>query len=198
MMIRKNLYAMFFVFGMTVCGTASSAIVKYNFSQSGYDEGAVVTGMFEGEDTNGDGVLVGNDGPGGFNEVTGFNLEFSGNSIVPAFTFDFADFANNGTLVYDSNDGSFLGDSFIEGLGLGEGLIVIGHSGAIDDFGIILGECVPNDCGDVFSEGLVTQSSELMKVSAVPLPVAVWLFGSSLVGLIGMRQIKSFYKIRLN
>jgi hypothetical protein len=141
--------------------------------------------MFEGEDMNEDGFLVGNEGSGGLNEITAFNMKFSGNSIVPAFTLDFSDFSNSnsGFLVYELNEGPFLGDSG------GEVVAAFGTLGTREEFGIL------PDSGRtaVFSKGSVTFSSELIKVSAVPLPIAVWLFGSSLLGLIGMRQIKSFY-----
>jgi hypothetical protein len=90
-MFRKNLIIVLVVFGMAACGTATSAVVKYNFLHSGFADGAIVTGMFTGEDLNGDGFLVGNEGPAGFNEITGFNMAFSGNSIVPAFTLNIAD-----------------------------------------------------------------------------------------------------------
>jgi 3-phytase len=34
----------------------------------------------------------------------------------------------------------------------------------------------------------VSETTSLYKVSAVPVPGAVWLFGSALVGLIGMKR----------
>ncbi len=191
-MCRKKFIAVLVVLGISVCGTASSTVVKFNFYQSGFDEGAVVTGMFEGEDMDGDGFLVAQDKAFGppF-EVTDFNMKFSGNSIVPAFTFDFSDFSNaiSPSLVYDLNDGPFLGGSSLEAFAVIQNTDASGV--AVDDFGILL---LSDGRTVVFSsEGSGTFSSELIKVSAVPLPAAVWLFGSGLLGLIGMRQIKSFY-----
>jgi hypothetical protein len=179
MMCRKRFIAVLIVLGISVCGTASSTVIKYNFSQSGYDEGAIVTGMFEGEDLNGDGFLVGNEGPDAFNEITSFNMKFSGNSIVPAFTIDFAEFSDSatpGVVAYDLNEGPFLGD----GGGSSQEIFFVTSLDdlAVGEVGIFLfGKCNPNSaCGDVVSGGSVTHSSELMKVSAIPLPAAVSVF----------------------
>jgi hypothetical protein len=186
-MFRNNLIAMLVVLGMTVCGAASSAIVKYNFSQSGFDDGAIVTGMFAGEDLNGDGFLVGNEGVGGFNEVTDFNMEFSGNSIISAFTLGLDDLV---LLAYDVTGDSLLGS---EG---GVEIIDVMRSNASEDLSFIFGEvgtCGGNrTCGIVFRSTEVEPSFsfELMTENAVPLPATVWLFGSGLLGLFGMARIK--------
>jgi hypothetical protein len=61
-------------------------------------------------------------------------------------------------------------------------------------------ECKNSYCAFVFVNGVNTEPSysfEAVTVSAVPLPAAVWLFGSGLFGLVGMRQVKSFYMLSL-
>ncbi len=191
MMFRNDLIAGLVVFGMTVCGTASSTVIKYNFSHSGFADGAIVTGMFAGEDLNGDGFLVGNEGPGGFNEITDFNMAFSGNNIVPAFTLSFADFR---FLAYRL-DGGPLGDS-------GNELIAASSdstSGLYLPQGFSSGTNVPDECKNsycafVFVPGVKFEpnySFELVTVNAVPLPATAWLFGSGLLGLIGTRKSKA-------
>jgi hypothetical protein len=203
MMCRKKIIAVLIVLGMTICGSASSTIVKYNFTQSGFDDGAIVTGMFAGEDLDGDGFLVGNEGPDGINEITDFNMAFSGNSKVPAFTINMAGFD---FLVYRLDGGS-LGDIEDE-----DELIAAPSFDADTTAGVYLpngfssGTNVPDQCKnsycafvfvtDVdFEPNNISYSFESVTVSAVPLPAAAWLFGSGLLGLIGVRQIKNFCKI---
>jgi hypothetical protein len=195
MMCRNYFLLCLLVLGISVCGTASSTVVKYNFSQSGYDEGAIVTGMFAGEDLNGDGFIVGNEGPDGFNEVTAFNMEFSGNSIVPAFTLGI-DSISVGIVAYSLEGGGLLGDDAgeeIAGSGVVDSSFFLYNTG-----GPVTGTNIPDGCSKSFC-GLVVAtdipsaenySFEPVIVSAVPLPIAVWLFSSGLLGLIGMRQIK--------
>ncbi len=196
-MCRKKFITVLVVFGMTVCGAASSAIVKYNFSQTGFDDGAIVTGMFEGEDLDGDGFLAGNDGIDvidGSNEITAFNMAFSGNSIVPAFTLGLAELD---FMAYELAGSPFSDSSFIAALNPdfspGQEAFFFGTGNIGTDF------CEDDKkCGFVFNvnKGVIEGTSisfELVTVSAVPLPAALWLFGSGLFGLIGMRQIKSFH-----
>jgi hypothetical protein len=193
-MFRNDLISVLVVFGITVCGTASSTVVKYNFSHSGFADGAIVTGMFEGEDLNDDGFLVGNEGPAGSNEITDFNMAFSGNSIVPAFALGFDEFE---FLAYRL-DGGPLGDSsneLIAALSDSDAGLYIpqGFSSGTD----VPDECKNSYCAFVFVPGVKFEpnySFELVTVNAVPLPAAIWLFGSGLFGLIGIRPIKSFYK----
>ena len=93
--------------------TSNAAVMGYNFSQDGFDEGAIVTGMFTVDDLNGDGQSSSFLG-----EVLSFMMDFSGNSIVPAFSANFPDLFG---LVYDLNDGPILGDGItgnVEGLGV--------------------------------------------------------------------------------
>jgi hypothetical protein len=186
MMFRKKIIAVLVVLGISVCGTASSTVVKYKFSQSGYDEGAIVTGMFEGEDVDGDGFLTFRDG-----DLAGFSMEFSGNSIVPAFTSNFIS-PTTDAVIYELNGGP-LGDFPDENSPFGTGEIIFTqHFSA--GFDVNKDLCGGKFCGVV--NGLAdsspyTISSELVKVSAVPVPAAVWLFSSGLLALFGVQRNKS-------
>lgn len=70
-------------------GTSASA-AAFTFSQTGYADGATLTGSFMGEDLNSDGWLshfaLGLD-----QELSDFGLAFSGNARVEAFTFGLDD-----------------------------------------------------------------------------------------------------------
>jgi hypothetical protein len=84
---------------------------EFEFTQDGYAEGAVVTGTFVGTDLDADGQLSSFDG-----ELNGFAMNFSGNSLVPAFSMGIP--ALVFALVYDL-DGGPLGDGLdldIEGI----------------------------------------------------------------------------------
>lgn len=184
MMSRKNFIAVLVVLGISMYATISLAVTKYNFSQSGFVDGAVLTGMFVAEDLDGDGVLTDLDGI-----ITAFSVEFSGNSIVPAFILDSADDFSKFEVSYDLDDGPLGGTASEESLfALGSNFSVFVGSNA-------LGECENGFCGVVTTTlgEPTTVSLDSVTVSAVPLPAAAWLFGSGLLWLIGMRQ-KSFYK----
>tara|TARA_R110002049_G_scaffold309268_1_gene519506 strand:+ start:7475 stop:8026 length:552 start_codon:yes stop_codon:yes gene_type:complete len=93
--------------------SSSAGVIGFNFSQDGYEEGASVTGMFVGEDLDMNGQLSSFTG-----EITDFMMDFSGNSLVPAFSAGSADLFG---LVYDLNEGPVLGDGVlgdIEGIGV--------------------------------------------------------------------------------
>ena len=48
--------------------------------------------------------------------------------------------------------------------------------------------CTPSLCTDLF--GSVTYTIQVESLAAVPVPAAVWLFGSGLLGLVGMARRK--------
>ena len=155
----------------------------YNFSQTGFDGGASVSGSFEASDLNTNGLLEGSVFTN-FNEITSFTMSFSGNSIVPAFTHTFAD------LTYLGHDPSKLtmGAANPEGVATNwfgttgytyvSGVATNGQQGA----GIINWLT----SGETKSENLINVTP-----SAVPVPGAVWLFGSALAGFIGAKRRKS-------
>ena len=53
----------------------------------------------------------------------------------------------------------------------------------------------PENLGDyeVFREGNSEVGIYMVRTSAVPIPAAVWLFGSGLIGLVGMARRKKSY-----
>jgi hypothetical protein len=182
MMIRKNFIAVLVALGMSIYATTSLAVTKYNFSQSGFDDGAILTGMFEAEDLDGDGVLTELDGI-----ITVFSVEFSGNSLVPAFILDSTDDFSKFDVVYDLDDES------LDGATSDESLFAFGSDFSVFVGSDPLGECENGFCGVVnttFGEP-VTVSLEPVIVSAVPLPQGSWLFVSGLLGLIGKRLKKA-------
>lgn len=82
----------------------------FTFVQSGFTDGASMTGSFTATDLDSDG-LIGFFAVGGLPEVTAFAASFSGNALVPAFALDFTDLFG---LVYDL-DGD-IGDITFEGV----------------------------------------------------------------------------------
>ena len=83
---------------------------QYSFIQSGFDDGAFVSGSFTGIDLNEDQRLNAFSG-----EVSNFTASFSGNGLVGAWS------SNNGVLVFDLNGSNLLGDGTID---INEGIAV--------------------------------------------------------------------------
>ena len=168
-------------------GLAMSAPVVnaalYNFTQTGFEEGASISGSFEASDLNADEIVQG----GSLNsiqEISAFTLSFSGNSIAPAFTHTFSDL----TVLNYRPAKSFLGDQNPEGLatnwfGTTGFAYVSGTAAAASQGGFVT---------NLATEGF-SQSPNLITVTpaAVPVPGAVWLFGSALAGFIGAARRKS-------
>ena len=88
--------------------------LTYYFWQSGFQGGGVLSGSFSGADLDKNSQLSGFSGGG---EVDGFSVSMTGNSQVPDFTIPMSGLWG---LVYDLNEGPFLGDGRIgniEGIG---------------------------------------------------------------------------------
>ena len=69
----------------------------------------------------------------------------------------------------------------------GEGLASFGNSGGITSFELFESESETL----ISSWDLTSESGEFGFYSAVPIPAAVWLFGSGLIGLVGMARRKN-------
>lgn len=120
---------------------------NYSFLQTGFDEGAFVSGSFTGFDLDNDLYL-----DSFLGEISNFTFSFSGNSLVAAWN------SNDGDLVYDLLDPGFIGDEDEEGIavnffapvteplylagpgpllpcGLGDpcGVVVAGETGAVPE-----------------------------------------------------------------
>lgn len=173
------------LFSLFVCcfvGSVSGAPISYNFFQGGFDEDAEVTGMFTGDDLDGNGQLASFDG-----EISSFMMEFSGNGLVAAFSLDFDDLFG---LVYDL-DGGPLGDGLalaVEGIGADSGTFsYLAGPGPADECGIGV------DCGFVTDLMGTSVSQEFVFVSPkdIPEPTTLAIFALAIAGLGFSRQKKS-------
>lgn len=92
--------------------STKAVTVAFDFIQEGYAEDAVITGTFEGEDLNGDGILAAFDELPIVNEISFFSFEFTGNSLVPAYSVTILD--SDPTFIfslrYELGTGSIGGD----------------------------------------------------------------------------------------
>ncbi|WP_446810778.1 hypothetical protein ACH50O_04150 [Methylomonas sp. 2BW1-5-20] len=169
--------------------TASGAnAAVYNFVQTGFDDGATISGSFTVNDADNSGQInVGSAIWGmNFNEISAFSLSFSGNSIVGAFTHNLADLS---AMVY--NVGSpYLGDEIG---GAQQELIATNYFGSTG-FDYYSGMGFGGFGGAVFDKAnnATSYSYELISVTpaAVPVPGAIWLFGSVLAGFVGINRRK--------
>lgn len=172
-------------------GAASAVPMRYELSQGGYPEGATLTGVFVGEDVDGDGLIVG--GSDVFPpEVTAIELAFSGTSEVPAF--EIAGVPSESTLAYVLGSGA-LGNSLIPGSDSFDGLLVREERpDGFAEVGIGLGtqSCAdPLGCyvtfgaqvGDAFEQG-VAYADEFAAITVAPIPLAP--AGAMLGGALGL------------
>jgi hypothetical protein len=151
------------------CSTASA--LTWSISQSGYAEGATISGSFTGVDINLDNQIASFSG-----EVTALTITFSGNSFVAPWTLGRNELVG---LVYDVGT-PFLGDGpggFIEGLSaFGFGTLGFGQiESGLGPTGVIGGTV-----GDV--SGFDTTPSAIA-VTLVPEPSSALLIAIGLAGL---------------
>ena len=165
--------AMCFFMGLLFASAAASQ-QTFTFSQDGFAEGATVAGSFSGEDLNSDGQLASFGG-----EISDFQMSFSGNSVVPAFSLGFADLTG---LVYDLNGGP-LGDGQVLGI---EGIAANDATFSYEAGPGPVDQCGQGvDCASV-SDGTNTDNSqELIQVggaAATPVP-SIGLYGLIVMAL---------------
>ncbi|MGD9730942.1 MAG: VPLPA-CTERM sorting domain-containing protein [Desulfamplus sp.] len=168
----------------SIFAVASSAMaVTYNFWQDGYSGGGKITGSFDAEDSDHNGYIS------TFNsEVTNFNLSFSGNLDINPFALTFD---NLTSLIYKVG-GNFIGDDTLENISGGSVTSLFKFD--LYTGGIGLGGVE----GTVSQNWELTTTQQLINItpvsSPVPVPAAVWLFGSGLIGLAGIKKSLSFRK----
>lgn len=157
------------------CPSANASV--YYFFQGGYSGGGTIIGTFEGTDLDSNGQLSSFDG-----EISSFSLVFAGDSVVSDFTHSLADLY---ALVYDLGSG-YIGDG---GTGDVEG--IASNWGGISGFDYASGwGPIRSHGGRVIdvATGATSRTDQLVAVSGVPLPPAVLLLGSGLIGLIGFKR----------
>jgi hypothetical protein len=150
------------------------AAATYSLSQSGFTAGGTIAGYFEGADLNSDGVIDSLNG-----EVASFTLTFSGNSIVPAFSYGLSQLLS---FSYEAGT-SFIGDS---GVPIFEGVLV-GPSPGIAGYTYNSGQLpVVGRGGVIFAPGgqIADATFQLLAVSQVPEPRSFVLL---LLGLVAIR-----------
>ncbi len=84
--------------------TVPAGAATYGFTIGGFSEGAALSFSFEGEDADGDGILIGAfpDCGCGPTEVSSLAVAFTGNSLIPAFSYAATDIAGGlGSLIFD-------------------------------------------------------------------------------------------------
>ena len=168
-----TLFALAVAGGLALSAPAANASTYY-FSQTGFDGGGSISGSFDATDANSDGWVS-------TSEVAAFNLSFSGDSNVADFSQGLAElyileYKAGSQYLGDEIDGSLqevigtnwfgsTGFDYYSGMGAG------GFGGAVSDI----------------ATGAISRSDELVTVP-VPIPAAVWLFGSALTGLMGFSR----------
>ncbi|MDD2800508.1 MAG: VPLPA-CTERM sorting domain-containing protein [Methylococcales bacterium] len=166
--------------GLAMSAPVANAAI-YNFTQTGYEEGATIFGSFEANDLTSNGKIEGSI-YSNFSEISAFTVSFSGNSLVSAFTHSLS---NLEFLIYNPAR-SVLGDQ-------GQEVIATNWFGTTGFF-YITGVGTGEQGGYVenLDTGLWSHSENLVNVTpaAVPVPGAVWLFGSALAGFIGAARRK--------
>ena len=158
--------------GFMMASTAQASL--YNFSQTGFEEGASISGSFEGADSNLDGLIK-------QDELSAFSFSWSGNSLVSAFSQSLSDL---NYLTYNTSR-NVLGDANPE--------IIASNWFTTTGFAYVSGVDAGSQGGSVLDMALGTESAttSLISVAAVPLPGAVWLFGSALLGFMGVKRRKN-------
>jgi hypothetical protein len=163
---------------------AAQSELTYSYIQTGYTDGATVSGSFTGADLDGNGVLVHFMAPDGQGdppfsalELTAFAMHFSGNSLAPAFDLTLDDLYG---FVFEidtdgiGDDPAFdpnIGGDITEGIGAIGGAHFytsgLGPNGMIG--GYVGGQIDLNNLPD-FAEHALDSSASLVLVTRVPEP----------------------------
>lgn len=186
------------IFVLFISPSANAGL--YTFSQTGFSGGGTITGSFEAVDLDGNGQISWFQGVDPENaEVTNFSLSFVGDSIVGNFAHDYSHLFG---LVYDVGSG-FIGDGAGDNgsEGLASHWSPLGQPNGVSDFEYLSGPGpLLNTGGRVTNllSSAVSSTDQLIVVvdpAPVPLPGAIWLFGTALMGFLGYSRSA---KVRAN
>ena len=165
--------------------TAQASPTTYQITQ-GFSEGATAIARFIGDDIDGDGWLTSDD------MVITYTIDFTGNSFVPSFSlpgipsFRLSLFPKAGSI----QDGPvhLAPDEFLQ------------QAATQPPFWYVRPTCTSSDgvsCRGRISSlpGDYSFNAPVLSIDAtlpapIPVPATVWLFGSSLIGLIGANRRK--------
>jgi hypothetical protein len=160
----RNLIAVVLLLG---CGLAQAAVVTWTVDAV-FDDGGILEGTFDFDD-----VLV---------QYSNINLVSSGGTLGPVFNSSYSSyvlpFSDSDTFVADTSvtnavPQSILNINFSESLTAGGGIV---------SFVIGSGPTGSEEISGSIATGTFRQVTS-GTVSTVPIPAAVWLFGSALAGL---------------
>ncbi|MEQ1620261.1 MAG: PEP-CTERM sorting domain-containing protein [Methylococcales bacterium] len=178
-----KLLSLAFVAGLAMSAPSANAAI-YNFTQTGFDFGASLSGSFQATDLNADGKLITNPFDALADEITDFTFTFSGNSIVSGFTHSFSDL----TVLYYTPTKSVFGVLDPEGLASNW----FGSTGYMYESGVgATGAQGANIVNVLTGAKTISENFITVTPAAVPVPGAVWLFGSVLAGFIGAKRRKN-------
>lgn len=179
-MFNKSMFVLIGVLLLSLTSVASAT--QYHFSQTGFDEGASISGSFTATDNNASGSILGSVFSD-FSEFSAFSLSFSGNSRVPAFSQTLTDLSY---LFYNTAKSS-LGDSNPEGLVTNW----FASTGFLYNSGVYTNGAQGAGIIDL-DTGNTTSSDNLLNVTAVPEP-EMWL--TLLLGLSLLRRFVNAKKV---
>lgn len=180
--MKKGYLKLVMLAALALSASAANATL-YTFNQTGFEEGASISGSFELNDLNANGhIMAGKPFLGyNLNEISSLTLSFSGNSLVGAFTHTLSDLT---LLSYKLSD-NVLGNDLLPAQEL------IGTNW-FSEVGYAYSAGIGTGFGwaevEDLETGVKSFSENNLVVNAVPVPGAVWLFGTGLAGFLGLKR----------
>ena len=167
----KNLIAAVLLLG---CGFAQAAPLTWAVDAV-FDDGGILQGTFDYDDA--------------LNQYSNVDIVSSGGSLASIFDSSYSSYS------ILSNSSNFLSDTSVTNA-VPQSLLNLTFSESLTADGGVVSLVIgsgPNGSGEI-SGSIATGTSRLVTsgtVSTVPVPAAVWLFGSGLAGLGWMRRRKT-------